>query len=95
MCDQFRVATSALLQSLGRTVPFSLQNLKEHKLRSKQSPTNEFIFRKNACYPETRWATVVPLSAVNSKKDLLNQFNKLSKYFKNALTPNNIMTPSH
>lgn len=93
MCDQFRVATSALLQSLGKNIPFSIQNLKEHKLRSKQSPTNEFIFRRNSRYPETRWATVVPLSAVNPKKDLLNQFKRLSKYFKNALTPNNVMTP--
>ena len=93
MCDQFRVSTIALLQSLKRNVPYFLQNLKDHKLRVKQSPTNEMVFRKNARYPEVRWATVVPLNAVNPKQDLDNQLKKFSNMFKRALVPTEHMTP--
>ena len=92
-CEQFTGAAMALYQSLKKSVPDVIKNLKEHKLRVKCSSTNEMIHRENSSYPETRWATVVPLNAVLPGQHLHQQLNRLSSLFKQALTPNEHMTP--
>ena len=93
LCDQFTGTTKTILQSLGKPVPAVIENLKDHKLRVKHSITNEAVIRPGKSYPDTLWVTSIPLNAAFPEQHLDKQLKKLSTLFKQALTPNEYMTP--
>ena len=91
--DQFSVPLGTLLTTNNMSIPPVIANLDDHKLRVKYSLSDEKVIRKTSNYPETRWASVIPLNLVNPQQDLQNQLKTFTKFFKQALTPKEHMTP--
>ena len=52
--DAFQVQMNHFHKRVGKPVPEMIENLAEHKLRVKYSPTNE-ILNQNKTWPKTRW----------------------------------------
>ena len=88
----FKTQLEALYDRKDRSVPETIQNIDEFKLRVEYSQSNEQVIGKGKSYPKVRWYTVISVDAGNRDK-LTMELTRLSKHFKSLHSEKLIINP--
>jgi len=83
--DAFQVQMKHFHKRRSKPIPEMIENLAEHKLRVKYSPTNELVLNQNKTWPKTRWYTVISVPD-DAPHQMKAQLKRLSDLFKNCFS---------